>query len=296
MKNLLIVCLFLFLSLSACKVDVDTHDSGHQVQPPGAEAEPQAAPEPAADPQADYRALVDAAVNHPDRPPADKQRDAQRKPAEVITFFDGLKPGMTVLDLFTGGGYYAELAARIAGPEGSVWAQNPGRFYENFGDEGITLRLANNRLPNVIRYDRDMDNLGLPENTFDAAIAAMVLHDFFWLSEDVPTVLLGICKALKPGGKFLITDHAAPDGTGNTMALKFRDGQHRIDEAYVVQIMTEAGFELVDSSDLLRVLEDDRSLPFFAEEMRGKYTDRFVLVFTKPEAQGRAEVTRNGFT
>ena len=280
MKNLLFVSVLLLVSLSACKVDVDTHHNGHEPES-GTEAQPKAAPEAATNPKAEYHALVEAAVNHPDRLPEDKQRDEQRKPAEVIAFFDGLKPGMTVLDLFTGGGYYAELAARLVGPDGSVWAQNPNRFYENFGDEAISLRLADNRLPNVIRYDRDMDNLELPENTFDAAIAAMVLHDFFWLTDDVPPVLLGICKALKPGGKLLITDHAAPEGTGNSMALHFRGGQHRIEEAYVVQIMEDAGFELSATSDLLRVPEDDRTQPFFAEEMRGKYTDRFVLVFTK---------------
>ena len=38
----------------------------------------------------------------------------------------------------------------------------------------------------------------------------MVLHDFFWLSQDVPDVLKDVHKALKPGGWFGVVDHAAP--------------------------------------------------------------------------------------
>ncbi|MGQ0835675.1 MAG: hypothetical protein ACT4O5_12305 [Gammaproteobacteria bacterium] len=46
----------------------------------------------------------------------------------------------------------------------------------------------------------------------------------------------------------------------------------------------DAGFVLEAESDLLRNAEDDRTKPFFAPEMKGKTTDRFVLRFRKPRA------------
>ena len=44
----------------------------------------------------------------------------------------------------------------------------------------------------------------------------------------------------------------------------------------------DAGFVLEAESDVLRNRDDDRQKPFFAPEMKGKTTDRFVLRFRKP--------------
>jgi predicted methyltransferase len=220
-------------------------------------------------------------VNHPERPEADKARDLQRKPEEVMRFF-GIRPGMKVLDILTGGGWYAELLSRVVGPEGEVIAQNPPWYYERFGEEVIGIRLFDDRLPNVVRYDHDFDDLGLSPDTFDAVVMGMVFHDLHWLTEDVHAVLLKIKEVMKPEGILLITDHAAPEGSGSDFAAS-REGQHRIEEAFAIEEMENAGFELLAASDLLRVPEDDRTKPFFSPEMQGKFTDRFVLVFRKPE-------------
>lgn len=220
-------------------------------------------------------------LNHADRPQTDRDRDAQRHPAEVLAFF-GIEPGMTVLDVFTGGGYYAELLSRLVGREGEVWAQNPPQFYQRFGSADLDYRLADRRLHNVERQDRPMDDLSLPPERFDAVVAAMVFHGFFWLTDDVPGVLGQLFTTMKPGAVMLITDHSAPQGTGPEYALA-SDGKHRIEDNYVIRIMGEAGFELMDTSDVLRVPEDDRTMAFFEPGMRGKYTDRFVHLYRKPE-------------
>jgi predicted methyltransferase len=109
----------------------------------------------------------------------------------------------------------------------------------------------------------------------------MVLHDFFWLSQDVPGILQDVHKALKPGGWFGVVDHAAPDGSGAEHAKDRDKGTHRIDEAYVKKIFADAGFVLEASNDVLRNPADDRSKPFYDESFRGKSTDRFVLRFRK---------------
>jgi predicted methyltransferase len=223
---------------------------------------------------------IQAAVDSQDRPPKDRARDDNRHYAEILEFF-GVRPGMTLIELFGAGGNTAEVLARAVGPNGKVYMQNPDFFYERFGKKGVDERLANNRLPNVVRLDKPLNEMGLEPNSLDGATAFMVLHDFFWLSQDVPGVLADVYKALKPGGWFGVVDHSAPAGTGNRDALDRDKGPHRIDEAYVKKLFLEAGFTLEASNDVLRNPADDRTKPFFDESFKGKSTDRFVLLFRK---------------
>lgn len=223
---------------------------------------------------------IQAAIDHEERPETDRDRDEQRQPATILTLA-GARPGIKAFDLFTGGGYYGELLSRVVGPDGEVWVHNPPQFYERFGSADIDDRLAAHRLSNVTRHDRPVDDLALPSGRFDMVVAAMVFHDLFWLTDDVPGVLAQLYDAMAPGGVFLITDHAAPEGTGASFADGF-ESQHRIEEAHVVDLMQDAGFELVDESDALRVSDDPRTEAFFAPEMRGRFTDRFALLFRKP--------------
>src|SRR5690349_9748109 len=52
-------------------------------------------------------AAIDASIASTERTQADRDRDVREKPAEVLAFA-GVKPGMTVADLFSAGGYYTE--------------------------------------------------------------------------------------------------------------------------------------------------------------------------------------------
>jgi predicted methyltransferase len=223
---------------------------------------------------------IQAAVDSQERLPKDRARDENRHYAEIMEFF-GVRPGMNVIELFAAGGNTAEVLARAVGPTGKVTMQNPDFFYERFGRKNVEERLANNRLPNVVRLDKPLNELGLEPNSLDGAVAFMVLHDFFWLSQDVPDVLADLHKALKPGGWFGVVDHAAPAGTGAEHALDRDKGTHRIDEAFVKKIFADAGFVLEASNDVLRNPADDRTKPFYDESFRGKSTDRFVLRFRK---------------
>ena len=62
-------------------------------------------------------AAVQAAVDAPDRAADDRALDAGRKPAELLAFL-GIRPGLRVAELGAGGGYTAELLARVVGPDG----------------------------------------------------------------------------------------------------------------------------------------------------------------------------------
>jgi predicted methyltransferase len=239
-----------------------------------------ALPAQARDVKPDLADIIATAVDAKDRPEDDRKLDDARRPKDMLAFFT-IRPGMKVLDMFTGSGWYAELESRVVGPKGEVWAQNPPQFIEKFGDKKIAERLSGDRLPNVRRWDKSLDALELPKGYFDGVIANDVFHDFFWLSKDVDGIVKQVFEALKPGGFFAIVDHAAPEGTGDTYAKEFK-GQHRVDEALVKEKLLNAGFKLEAESSALRNPADDRTKAFYAPEMKGKNTDKFALLFRKP--------------
>ena len=217
------------------------------------------------------------------RPAADRARDAARKPGEVLAFF-GIEPGMTVLDVFSGGGYYTEIAARIVGPAGRVIAHN-NRVYLDYAADEIAARYADGRLANVERIEAPVTELAVEPGSVDVALLILAYHDIYfrpddgsWPRIDGPAMLAGIREALRPGGTLGVADHAGSEDitTGEIGRL------HRIDEARLVREIESAGFELAARSDVLRNPDDNRQLPMYHPEVRGR-TDRLVLKFRKPE-------------
>jgi predicted methyltransferase len=223
-------------------------------------------------------AAVRAAVAHPDRSAKDRTQDDRRRPADIL-MFAGVAPGQKVIDLFSAGGWYGELLARVVGPTGQVYVQNPADV--RMGAKDLDPRLANDRLPNVVRWDRNMNDLGLQPAYFDGAMLNLVFHDFFTLSKDVDDILADLYAGLKPGAWVVVVDHSAPAGTGNAFATDPR-GAHRIDEAFAKAMFAKAGFRLEAELDLFRNPADDRQKAFFTPEMQGRNTDKFVLRFRKP--------------
>ena len=70
---------------------------------------------------------IAAAVADSNRPDADKQRDANRKPAETLAF-TGVKSGEQVAELLPGGGYYTRIFSKAVGGSGHVYAVVPAPF------------------------------------------------------------------------------------------------------------------------------------------------------------------------
>ena len=79
---------------------------------------------PAADAAEKVPAAISAAVADAARPDADKQRDADRKPAESIAFA-GIKKGDHVAELLPGGGYFTRIFSKVVGDKGVVYALAP---------------------------------------------------------------------------------------------------------------------------------------------------------------------------
>jgi predicted methyltransferase len=224
---------------------------------------------------------VTAAVSAPERSAKDRERDAHDKPAEFLTFA-GVKPGMKVADFFGGGGYWSELISRAVGPTGSVTlVNNPGYFY--FSQEGLKERFANDRLKAVKRRAVETGNLDLGSAQYDLILIFMGYHDLYWIDEangwpkiDAGKVLDQLNRALKPGGKLLVVDHAAKEGTGSSAAQDL----HRIEEAFTKKDITAHGFKLEKEWPGYRNSTDDHSLEVFDKAIRGK-TDRFTHLYTK---------------
>lgn len=226
--------------------------------------------------------VYSTAVNNPARSEQDQQRDALRKPGEVMQFF-GIGPGDTVLDLFSGGGYYSELLSYVVGEDGKV-VSHSNAAYANFVGEEATNRYGNDRLPNVEILMAENNELALPEEAFDAVLMVLAYHDIYyidpengWPKIDGPLLLAEIFSGLRPGGVLGIVDHVAAAGatreTGNTL--------HRIDPDIVRLELEKAGFVYEESADMLRNPDDDHTKHMGDPSIRGK-TDRFVMRFRKP--------------
>jgi predicted methyltransferase len=216
-----------------------------------------------------------AALNASARPDADKGRDAARKPTEVLVFI-GVEPGMTVLDIAASAGWYTEVLSIAVGEDGTVYSQNLKAALERrngANDKALTARLADDRLPNVVRADGEISAIEL--GSIDVAFTALNFHDTFNFAgaEAAAALLAEFYAVLKPGGVLAMIDHAGDPGQNNTKL-------HRIPKQVVVDLAADSGFILEAESDALAHPEDDRTEMVFGE-IRGK-TDRFVLKLRKP--------------
>jgi predicted methyltransferase len=255
----------LALVLSACGQQADGPDTA-AVEPIAAEPEV---------------SVYEAAVANESRPDADRERDSRRKPAEVLEFM-GVAPGMTILDMFSGGGYYTEILSHIVGPEGQVIAHSNEAYLTFVGDE-FDKRYLGGRLANAQVLMAENNELSLEANSLDGIMLVLSFHDFFlpaadgWPAIEIQPLLAELHNGLRAGGFVGVIDHYAADG-----ALPSETGSstHRIDPAVVIREMTAAGFVLDRESDILRNPDDDYDRIVFDPDLRGK-SDRFVMRFVK---------------
>jgi len=223
-------------------------------------------------PGGDTRAVGEkyqAAIASPIRTDQDRRMDAVRHPAEFLPFTQ-VKPGMSVLDVSTGGGYTSQLLALVVGPDGVLWAQAPQP------GANVTKRLSDNPQTNFRLVARPFEN-PVPEQAPPLDLITIVLnyHDIAYLPVDRAKMDARLFAALKPGGRLVVIDHSAKAGTGvaDTKTL------HRIDEAVVLAEFRQAGFVLEATSDFLRNPADSRELSSGDGRIP---TDKFALRLVKP--------------
>jgi predicted methyltransferase len=222
---------------------------------------------------------IEAAVADSARPAADKDRDANRKPAEVIAFA-GIKPGQKVAELFPGGGYFTRIFSGVVGAKGHVYALAPGpRPNAPAGARDMSAPVkaiaADAHYANVSVGTMSLQELKLPEPV-DVVWTSQNYHDFHNVPDtDMVAFDKQVLAALKPGGLFIVEDHAAEPGSGvrDTRTL------HRIDPEVVKKEAMDAGFVFVGESDVLKNPDDPHTAN--SHEVHDK-TDQFVFKFRRP--------------
>jgi predicted methyltransferase len=207
----------------------------------------------------------------------------QAKQSELIQFAR-IEAGATLIDVYPGNGDWTRLFSQVVGPEGRVYSFVPAEV-AHFKDDplGRMRTLAKEPgLDNVEAVSADL--VAMPETTQPADV--LWLHLFY---HDLHTKLIqargatasafnrAVFERLKPGGRYVIVDHAAApaSGTGDTQSL------HRIDPATVRAEVEAAGFVLDAESTLLANHDDPHTIKVFDAAIKEK-TDRFAFRFVKP--------------
>jgi predicted methyltransferase len=255
---------------------------------------------------------IAAIVAAPDRTPADLTNDQRRKPAQMLAFI-GIRPGIAALDVSAAGGYTTELLARSIGPEGIVYgqsrptpaagaagaaprptasegagspvpaasapAQPPRRSSpEALAERNARLRDDHDQAAPIQAVVQPFEN-PVPMERANAGLDLVTLmfnyHDLGWMGVDRAQMNTAIFRALKPGGTYVVADHAGRPGTG----ISESGTLHRIEESFLRAEVEAAGFKLADEGMFLRNPNDprDKNTP---EPPQPK--DDFVLKFVKP--------------
>lgn len=220
-----------------------------------------------------------AAVADTRRPSTDVERDSARHPAETLAFA-GIERGDKVGEIFPGGGYFTRLFAVAVGDQ--------GRIYPTIRADGVAGEYETPILPvaaeyaNAVMARTPYDALAYPE-PLDVVFTAQNYHDMpltaYNLGNRAQTNATAFA-ALKPGGVYVIIDHAA--NAGAAVETNAETALHRIDPAVVRAEVEAAGFVFDGEDDVLRNAADTRTASVFDPSIRG-HTDQFMMRFRKPE-------------
>src|SRR6202140_2546691 len=207
----------------------------------------------------------------------------QSKLSEWIRFAR-VDAGPTVIDVFPGDGDWPRLFSDIVGPEGWVYSFVPAEVAHFKNDPVGRMR--------TLAKEPGRENVEAVSADLVAMRQATQPADVLWLHlfyHDLHTALFqkkgataadfnrAVYERLKPGGCYVIVDHAAAVGAGTGDAQSL----HRIGPASVREEVVAAGFVLDAESTILANKDDQHSIKVFDPSIKGK-TDRFVYRFVKP--------------
>ncbi|HIE85448.1 MAG TPA: methyltransferase [Pseudomonadales bacterium] len=223
---------------------------------------------------------IQAAIDHDRRTDADRERDRNRQPIEVLTFV-GLQDDMQVLELLPGrSGWYT----KILGPV----LEEKGKLYLSIGTNSVSAMIADKpgfSTTEVIPFDgiaqspAEERRATVPEFSFGIRKLDMVLtfrnvHNFDAAGR--ANLNAAAFEVLNKGGRYAVVDH-----TRRHMQPDSAEVWRRIDPVQVIKEVQAAGFKLVDYSDLHYKPDDELRHEVGRKSVTGN-TDRFTLLFEKP--------------
>jgi predicted methyltransferase len=237
------------------------------------------------------------AVSNPARSPAAVARDSARHPYEELTFF-GIKPDMTVVELWPGGGYWTDILGPYLSAHGHYYVSvnAPGDAEEDAGVAKFRKHLSAEkaRLGTVTETTLGPKNFDIaPAGSADLVLTFRNLHN--WMDDGyADKALAASFKALKPGGILGIEEHRGR--SDKPQDPKAENGYVRQD--YTIELAKKAGFEFVGASEINANPKDTKEWPkgvwtlpptlAEGDKDRAKYVaigeaDNYVLKFRKPK-------------
>ncbi len=225
-------------------------------------------------------AYIQSAVADTSRPTADRDRDANRKPGEVIAFA-GIKAGDKIGELMPGGGYFTRILSKTVGAKGVVYTLSPAPPPAAANAPARPNPIA------AIAAEPGYQNVKV--GVLDTSVKLSEPVDLVWTSlnyhdlarrpdAEITALNKMVFDSLKPGGVYLVIDHASAPGAGKSAVQTL----HRIDPEAVKKDILSVGFVLEGESKVLQNLNDAHTIGVHDASMRGT-TDQFTLKFRKPK-------------
>ena len=234
-------------------------------------------------------ARVTAAVANSARPEAERARDQYRHPAETLAFF-GLKPGMTVVEMSPGAGWYANILAPAVAGTGQYIAIVPAPPQYQKATEALKARMAADEKlfgkPRFVEFTPD----GKWAAGLDADMVLTFRNVHNW-GDDAGNMFKAFYAALKPGGVLGVVDHRLPESRTTPTGGYLK-------ESDVIALATAAGFKLAGKSEVNANPKDTADYPkgvwtlpptyALGDTDRAKYqaigeSNRMTLRFVKPK-------------
>jgi predicted methyltransferase len=193
----------------------------------------------------------------------DPQRDEWRHPFDTLRFW-GLGPGMTVLEIYPGLGWWTSVLAPYL-------RHSNGRLIVAEWDARTATPAQRETMRAFSRRFADIERFGVIEHTELAAASGPLAPpesvDLVIIARNVHTLMAGgfaekafrdVAACLRPDGLLGIEQHRAPSiGIQDPLA---RTGY--VQEAYVKALAAEAGLDFVAATDVNANPRDNHDHPF----------------------------------
>ncbi len=234
---------------------------------------------PAPPPKSEIVLAVEAALTSPIRTPEERARDnPERKPAQTLEFM-GLKPNMTVVELFPSGGWYTKILGTVLADKGKLLlSPSSPRLMTSLKEwklekvESLDMKMA--LKPTAQFGVFESETVEMPANSADMVLTFRNFHNM------TPATRAKLNKAvfsgLKPGGVYGIVDH-----TRRHMEPTSPENWRRADPVEVIKEVLDAGFVFEAYSTLHYRPDDDLKFDTQRKSIAG-YSDRFTFRFRKP--------------
>jgi ubiquinone/menaquinone biosynthesis C-methylase UbiE len=170
---------------------------------------------------------------------AAERRDAESD-APHLTEVLGLKPGMTVADVGSGGGAMTVVLGKWIG-SGRVYATDITEHALRWTREYVKKE----GLTNVTVIEGGADRTNLPAECCDALFLRHVYHHI----TEVPAFNKSVLASLKPGGRLAIIDFVPSKGSPLPKGVPSNREGHGIPIAVVIEELKAAGFTHVRTVD-----------------------------------------------